>query len=124
MSYDLNVGTITGRLTKDWEVKQTNNGKTVAKTSIAVNKDKESSNFFNLVAFGKSAEALSQYSKKGHKIAIQYTLNQNRWQAQDGTNRQSIDLIVNGFTFIQPREKNEPQNDQQGDTLDQGFGSW
>lgn len=102
MSKNINTVVIAGRTTKDPEIKVTPSGTAVLSLSLAVNDTKknaqgeweETADFFDCVLFGKRAESLVQYIPKGSKLTINGRLHQNRWQAQDGTNRSSVSIIV------------------------------
>ena len=54
-----------GRLTKAPELKSTPNGKSVVNFTLAVQRDKETSDFINCIAWSKTAEILAQYTSKG-----------------------------------------------------------
>lgn len=62
-----------GRLTKDPEMKVSNNDKEYCLFSLAVNRphEKGTADFFNCIAFGKTAEVINQYCKKGKQVGIQ-----------------------------------------------------
>lgn len=71
----MNVVTLTGRLTKDPDVRYTNNGLSVARFNIAVDRDfkkegGQTADFPSIVAFGKTAEFIEKYFSKGKKIEI------------------------------------------------------
>lgn len=102
MSKNINTVVIAGYTTKDPEIKVTPSGTAVLSLSLAVNDTKknaqgeweETADFFDCKVFGKRAESLAQYITKGSKLTINGRLHQNRWQAQDGTNRSSVSIIV------------------------------
>lgn len=111
MANDLNKCITIGRLTKDPELKYTQNGSSVCSFSLAVNysytsngEKKEQASFFNYVAWGKTGEAVAQYCKKGHRIAVEGRLQQRSWETQDGTRRSVVEIVVETFQFLQPRE--------------------
>jgi single-strand DNA-binding protein len=62
------------------------------------NKDK--SNFIDCVSFGKTAETIGEYLKKGDPILMTGRLQQDRWTAKDGTNRSKVVLNCERFTFV------------------------
>jgi single-strand DNA-binding protein len=103
-----------GNLTRDPELKTTQTGKSVATASVATSKrwvDKDgnkqdSSQFHNLVIWGKQAEAFAKYLKKGKKVSIIGEQTSRKYQAQDGTNRYVSEVIVSEFEFLSPAEKN------------------
>lgn len=102
MSKNINTVVIAGRTTKDPELKVTPSGTAVLSLSLAVNDTKknaqgeweETADFFDCKVFGKRAESLAQYITKGSKLTINGRLHQDRWQAQDGTNRSRVSIIV------------------------------
>lgn len=110
---------IAGRTTKDPEIKVTPSGTAVLSLSLAVNDTKknaqdeweEIANFFDCVLFGKRAESLAQYIPKGSKLTINGRLHQDRWQAQDGTNRSRVSIIVQDIE-LPPRT--QPQGTGEG----------
>lgn len=83
---DLNKTILIGRLTRDAEFKTV--GETdIASISIAYSTgygDKKKSNYIDCVAFGKTAEVVKNYTKKGSQIAIEGSLEQDSWDGQDG----------------------------------------
>ena len=61
---------LTGRVTREWEIRATSNGTTIARNSIAVDSgygDNKRTDFINLTAFGKTAEKKEKYKKKKKK---------------------------------------------------------
>lgn len=119
MSKNINTVVIAGRTTKDPEIKVTPSGTTVLSFSLAVNDMKknaqgeweETADFFYCKVFGKRAESLAQYIPKGSKLTINGRLHQDRWQAQDGTNRSSVSIIVQDIE-LPPRP--QPQGTGEG----------
>lgn len=106
MASDLNVVALTGRLTRDSELRYTNNSMAIAKFSIAVNRRTkkgdqwaEEASFFDCSYFGKGAEAVNQYLNKGTQVAINAELRQNRWE-QDGQNKSRVELAVNSLMLL------------------------
>ena len=97
-----------GRLTRDPELKYTQGGASVASFSIASSytytKDgakKETTSFFNCVAWAKTGEIIAQYCKKGHRIAIEGRLQQRSWDDQSGNKRTAAEIVVENFNFIE-----------------------
>jgi single-strand DNA-binding protein len=95
---DINKVIIVGRLTRDAELKYTSNGFAVCKFSLAVNRRRKSgdqwveeANFFDVVLWGRTAEALNQYLVKGKQVAVEGELRQNRWE-QDGQPRSKVEI--------------------------------
>lgn len=96
---------ILGRLTKDPELRYSQSGKAMLQFSIAVNRNKEEADFFECMAFEKTAETISNYVKKGQRILIDGRLRQGRWKDQQtGENRTMVEIVVNRFDFIESAE--------------------
>ena len=116
MANDLNSYSCIGRLTRDPELKQTNGGTSYAKFSIAVNKiytsngeKKEDVNFFDCIAWGKLAEIINSYCKKGKQVAIHGELKQDRWETDGGESRSKVGIVVNDLQML--GAKSEGQNE-------------
>ena len=92
MSWDVNHVVLIGRLTRDPELTYTQSGSAVCRFSIAVNRtsgtrgenQEESTSFFNIVAWNKTAEICKEYLNKGKQVAVDGRLQQRRWTATDG----------------------------------------
>jgi single-strand DNA-binding protein len=100
---------IAGNLTRDLELKYLKSGTAVGSTSMAINrrfpaKDggeaKEEVTFIELKAWGKQAEVLSQYVKKGDPILVQGRLTQDRWEGEDGKGRSKLYVTIETFQFL------------------------
>ena len=95
---DINHVVLVGRLTRNAELKYTNNGAAVSKFGIAINQRRkkddqwvDESHFFDVVLWGKTAESLNQYLVKGKQIGLEGQLRQNRWE-QDGQARSKVEI--------------------------------
>ncbi|HEC2232152.1 TPA: single-stranded DNA-binding protein [Staphylococcus delphini] len=105
---------LTGRITKDLELKQA--GQTqVTNFSIAVDKPfkKDDTSFFEIVAFGKTAELLNNYCGKGSKILIEGSLKQDRFEDKNGNNRSVVRVIANRIEFLDNKSNNQSNNPPQ-----------
>jgi len=102
-----------GRLTADPQLTYTQGGASVTKFSIASSytytngAKKESTSFFNCVAWGKTGEIIAQYVKKGQRIAIEGRLQQRSWDDQSGNKRTAVEIVVENFNFIEKAEKGQ-----------------
>lgn len=79
-----------GNLTRDPELRYTNNGTPVANFGLAVNRIRsknEAVDFFDVAAWRETGESVVSYKKKGDPVFIEGRLEQQTWQAQDGSNR-------------------------------------
>lgn len=102
MSRDTNLIVMTGRLTRDPEMKYSPDGKAICEFSIACNDTDEKVNFFDCQAWEKTAEIIGEHFKKGQKILInQGRFNQQRWDDKEsGEKRQKYILKVFSFEFM------------------------
>lgn len=94
----INHVVLTGRLVADPEIKSTGSGMTVAVFRMAVNdyyKEEQKSYFFDLKAFGKTAEVIRDYCKKGRLLAIDGKLTQETWETKEKEKRSKIVILVN-----------------------------
>lgn len=99
---NLNKVFIIGRLTADPELRTTPSGDHVASFSIATNRywrtkegeKKESTEFHNVVAWGRQAEVVNQFSKKGSVIMIEGRLQTRAWEGKDGQTRRTTEIVA------------------------------
>lgn len=105
----INKATITGNITRDPELRQTQGGTSVLTIGVAVNDRRKNQqtgewedypNFIDCTIFGNRATGVAPHLEKGMKVAIEGKLNQSRWQAEDGTNRSKIGIIVDEIEFM------------------------
>lgn len=111
----MNLTILTGRITKDLEIKQA--GKTqVLNFSLAVDNPfkKDDVSFFDIVAFGKTAELLNNYCNKGSKIAVEGNLKQDRFTDKEGKNRSVVRVIANRIEFLDTKAQSNNQDKPQG----------
>ena len=112
-----NLTILTGRITKDLELKQA--GQTqVTNFSMAVDNPskKDDTSFFDIVAFGKTAQLLNDYCGKGSKVLIEGNLKQDRFQDKEGHNRSVVRVIANRIEFLDSKGNNQPQKQQEHTT--------
>ncbi|WP_105985974.1 single-stranded DNA-binding protein [Staphylococcus chromogenes] len=114
---------LTGRITKDLELKPA--GQTqVTNFSMAVDNPfkRDDASFFDIVAFGKTAELLNNYCGKGSKILIEGNLKQDRFQDKQGNNRSAVRVITNRVEFLDNKgQSNKEPKQQQGQAQDNPF---
>jgi single stranded DNA-binding protein (ssb) len=105
---DLNSFIGIGRLTRDPELRYTPAGKAVCKFGIAINRtyrNQEGNNvedvlFINVTTWGKQAENVSQFLKKGRRVAISGELRSNNWQDKEGNKRTSFEINARTVQFL------------------------
>jgi len=100
----MNTVTLIGRSTKDVELRFiANSGKAVAKVSMAVNREysKDESDFFNIVAWGKTAEYLANYLVKGKLFAVHGNLRNNNYEDKNGTKHYTIEINADRVEILE-----------------------
>ena len=111
MPADLNRVTLVGRLTRDPELRHTAGGEPICSMRLAVNsrsRDEtgnwgDKANFFDVTLFGRRGETVVNYMSKGSRVGVDGRLSWREWQAQDGTKRQSVEVIANDVFFLDAR---------------------
>lgn len=104
-----------GRTTADAELQYTKSNKAFARATIAVNRRYKNQNgdyeadFINLVAWGKTAELLSEYTRKGMLISVEGELRSSSYE-KDGQRLYRTDVLVSNFTRLE-KPKNATDND-------------
>ena len=97
---------ILGNITKDIELKETGSGIKYTRFNIAVNRNYKNeageydTDFFNVVAWRKTAEIISEYFKKGSRIAISGKLQTSKYTDKDGNERTSVEIVAEDIDFI------------------------
>ncbi len=108
MAASLNRVLLMGNLTRDPELRYIPSGQPVTSFSIAVNRTylsntgekKEDVNFIRIVVWGKRAEVCHQYLKKGSPVFIEGRLQSRNWEAQDGTKRNTVEVVAQNVQFL------------------------
>lgn len=109
----INRVVLIGRLTRDPEIRTTTAGKSVCEFSIAVDKrikqGDNATDFFKVKAWGNQADYVANYLSKGRLVAIDGRLEQRRYQATDGGNREVIEVVAESVQGLdRPRDDAQP----------------
>ena len=109
----LNQTVLTGNLGADPEVFYSSEGNPVASFNTAFKSSKKKTGWIRCVAFNKLAEVVEKYLHKGARIGIIGTLEQQKYETDEGVTRSSFQLICNSLEFIKTdgRGFEENQND-------------
>jgi len=117
--------TIMGRLAGDLETRTVGDGLTLVKGSVAFSRRakvqgewQEKTSYIDFALFGKRAEVFARYHSKGSPVHLSGVLDQERWEAQDGSKRSRIVLAEVDFTFM-PKPKGDGPSEGGGS----GWGS-
>lgn len=110
---NLNKVMLMGNLTRDPEIKYTPKGTAIANFGIAVNRNytteggekREEVTFIDLEAFGRTAEIIGEYFKKGRPIYIEGRLKLDSWDDKTtGKKMSKLRVVVDSFEFLGSRE--------------------
>src|SRR5581483_9704233 len=101
---------IAGNLTRDPELRYTPKGTAVARITLAVNRTytaaeggekKEEVSFVDVDVWGRQAEVISQYMKKGRPLLVEGRLKQDTWEDKNTKQKQSkLKVVLESFSFI------------------------
>ena len=90
-----------GNMTKDPELRVTQNGKSVCSFSVAVKrKMQDVTDFHDCVAWGKTGEAISKHFHKGKEILVEGELQRRSYEDKNGNKRWVTELNVDTFSFV------------------------
>lgn len=104
---------LAGNLTRDPELRYTPNGKAVCGCALAVNRkwkteqgeERDEVTFVDFDSFGRTAEVMAQYLKKGRPLLIEGRLKQDTWtDKQSGQPRSKLKVVVESFTFLDSQQ--------------------
>lgn len=102
---NINTVTLTGRWVTDFELKEFGENKK-ASGRIAVQNTKDSSSFFDVIFWGKTAEIASQFCKKGGFAGIEGRLEQESWETSEGQKRSKV-IIVGNRLDLGPKQSGQ-----------------
>ena len=116
----LNRTILTGRLTKDPDVKVTQSGVSVANFTLAVNRTftnkqgEREADFINCVAFRKQAENVGQYLNKGALVGVDGRLQTRTYQNDEGRTIYITEVVCDNVQFLEPKNQQaQAQQNQQ-----------
>jgi single-strand DNA-binding protein len=116
---NLNRVLLIGNLTRDPELKILPSQTAVCELGMAVNRawtdqsgqKKEEVMFVDCSAFGRTAETLAKYVKKGSPLFIEGRLKLDQWEAQDGSKRSKMRVIIESFQFLPTGQRREEEEE-------------
>ena len=114
---NLNKVFIIGNLTRDPELKTLPSGSSVASFGVATNRvwknqqgeQQKDTQFHNVVVFGKQADTVAQYLRKGSSALIEGRLQTRNWEAQDGSKRNRTEIVAERVQFGPRRQGQEAE---------------
>ncbi|MBI1336902.1 MAG: single-stranded DNA-binding protein [Phycisphaera sp.] len=115
---NLNKVMLMGNLTRDPEMRYTNNNLAICKLGLAINRrwrnqqgeTQEETTFVDCDAFGKTAEMINQYLRKGRPIFIEGRLRLDQWQDKEGHNRSKLGVVIENFQFVDSKPQGDDAN--------------
>lgn len=112
----MNKVILIGRLTKDPDVRRSQEGKAIARYTLAVDRwgKEKAADFIQCVAFDKKGEFAEQYFRKGMKIAITGRIQTGKYTNKDGQTVYTTDVIIDEQEFCESKGAH-PQEAQQTD---------
>ncbi|MDB5177734.1 MAG: putative Single-stranded DNA-binding protein 1 [Candidatus Saccharibacteria bacterium] len=103
MARSINQVILLGRLTRDPEARTTTSGKTVVSFSLAVDRagQDDQADFFDITAWEKLGELVTQYLSKGRRVLVQGRLRQDSWDDKEtGKKRSRVEVTATDVTFL------------------------
>jgi len=103
---DINTVALSGRLTREAELKYTHGGLAICEFGVAVNRSVKKGeewvdepSFIDCTLFGRFGESLAQYLQKGTQVMLDGELRQDRWQNKEGQNRSKVSVVVQNIVL-------------------------
>ena len=121
----MNCVILMGRLCRDPELRTTQNNKTITRFSLAVDRKYkteggESADFLNCIAFGKTAEFIDKYFKKGSKMCLEGRIQTGSYE-KDGVIHYTTDIIVESVEFAESKRVSNQSNETNETKTEDGF---
>ena len=120
-----------GNLTRDPELRQTSSNNPVANIGLAVNRSyttksgerREEATFIDCEAWGRTAEVMSRYLKKGRPVFVDGRLKLDEWEDREGNRRHKLKVVIEQFQFInsnpnRSEDSNDDHSEEMGDVYE------
>lgn len=121
----MNNVNILGRLTRDVDLRMTNSNLAIGRFNVAVDRklskekriEAESNNqptadFISCIAFGRTAENIATYFKKGQRIAVSGHIQTGSYENQQGQRIYTTDVVVDSFDFVESNSSSNTNTNQ------------
>ena len=97
-----------GRNVRDLELKTASTGTSVLRFTLAVDRKKreDGADFINCISYGKCAELIAQYVKKGHRLAVSGHIQTGSYE-KDGKKIYTTDIVADSIEFLEKKEAQE-----------------
>ena len=118
-----------GNLTRDPETRVTASGITICKLGLAVSRvystregeRREETTFVDIDAFGKQAEVITKYMRKGRPLMVEGRLKLDQWESNDGQKRSKLGVILENFQFVGGRDDNDSSSGGSSGTSESAY---
>lgn len=109
----MNVVAISGRLTRDPELRTTQQGTSVTSFSVAVDRPgvKDKADFIDCVAWRSTAEFVEKYFRKGDPIEVNGVLTSRSWEDKEGNKRKALEVVCDRVGFTKAKKKGDADGD-------------
>jgi single-strand DNA-binding protein len=116
MPADINSVTLVARLTAQPELKGANSNVLPLRLAFTTREKQgddwgDKSNYVDAVLYGRQAETMARFLGKGTRVAISGELGYQEWQAQDGTKRSRVQIVVRSIQLMDPKPQAAPQGE-------------
>jgi single-strand DNA-binding protein len=116
----MNNTILMGRLVADPELRRTNSGTAVCSFTLAVNRfakagEKPEADFFDMVAWGKTAEFVCKYFTKGQQMAVQGRLQTRSYEDRNGQKRKVVEVVAEDVYFTESKKQQQAADPFAGD---------
>lgn len=111
----INSVTLVGRLTKDVDLRYTQQGKAAGNFTLAVNRPFKNANgeqeadFINCTAWGKQAENLANYMKKGSQVGVTGRLQTRNYENNEGRRVYVTEVVADQVAFLESKKRDQTQ---------------
>lgn len=116
----INNVSLTGRLTKNLELRQTSTGKVMTYFTLAVNRNfkneqgEQTADFISCVAFGKQAENMARFLSQGSLIGVEGRISTRNFQGNDGRTVYVTEVIAGNVSFLETKKQQTNTNQPLG----------
>ena len=105
----INRVVLVGRITRDPELRTATSGRSIVSFTIAVDSRMKNpdgtrgTSFINCVAFAQTAETMAKFTRKGSLLGVEGSLNQRKYQRQDGSSASVLEVLCDSVQFLEPK---------------------
>lgn len=122
----INRAVLTGRLTKNIELRRTQSGTSVVSFTLAVDRNfkkegQPEADFINCVAWNRQADTMAQYLHRGSLIGVDGRLQTRNYENQQGQRVYITEVLVESFTFLESRNQSQPTSPEASQESSNGY---